>query len=158
MAETAATSKMCAFLPCGIAIHTMSYPWLVCGLAGATRKPKAQTTTQMVTRPFWLKPGLKRGEPTAQKYNLPELTMAAIRLVLLGLVATGAEGGACNPVDSCPKLSDGLYCPVNDITEHADINRDVALIKRYLEDTPDYAMAREVYTMGNFSSSNRRRA
>ncbi|CAE7595867.1 unnamed protein product [Symbiodinium natans] len=78
--------------------------------------------------------------------------MGVIRLVLLGLVATGAEGGACTPVDSCPKLSDGLYCPVNDVTEHADINRDVALIKRYLDDPPDYAMAKEVYTMGNSSS------
>ena len=79
--------------------------------------------------------------------------MALMRLVLLGLAAAGAEAGACTPVDSCPKLSDGLYCPVNDVTEHGDINRDVALIKKYLDETPlNYAMAKEVYTMGNFSS------
>ena len=79
--------------------------------------------------------------------------MAAMRVMLVAFMAAGAEAGACTPVDSCPKLSDGLYCPVNDVTEHADINRDVKLIKEYLAETPlNYAMAKQVYTEGNFSS------
>ena len=79
--------------------------------------------------------------------------MAAMRLILTAFMVAGAEAGACTPVDSCPKLSDGLYCPVNDVTEHADINRDVKLIKEYLAETPlNYAMAKQVYTEGSFSS------
>ena len=79
--------------------------------------------------------------------------MAAMHFMLLAFMVAGAEAGACTPVDSCPKLSDGLYCPVNDVTEHADINRDVKLVKDYLAETPlNYAMAKQVYTAGNFSS------
>ena len=83
--------------------------------------------------------------------------MAVMRFMLLAFMVVGAEAGACTPVDSCPKLSDGLYCPVNDVTEHADINRDVKLIKDYLAETPlNYAMAKQVYTAcrdGRHSSS-----
>ena len=89
----------------------------------------------------------------AWKQRSSPLQDGAMHFTLLALMVAGAEAGACTPVDSCPKLSDGLYCPVNDVTEHADINRDVALIKSYLDETPlNYAMAKEVYTMGNFSS------
>jgi len=71
--------------------------------------------------------------------------------VLMANLFASALGGACTPVDSCPKLSDGLYCPVNDVTEHADINRDVKQIKDLLKDS-DYAGAKAVYTGGSFSS------
>jgi len=75
----------------------------------------------------------------------------ALRAVLLAKYLTAVLGGACTPVDSCPKLSDGLYCPVNDVTEHADINKDVKLIKELLADN-DYEGAKAVYTNGNYSS------
>eukprot|EP00438_Fugacium_kawagutii_P009586 Skav215544 [mRNA] locus=scaffold4176:70066:71911:- [translate_table: standard] len=55
--------------------------------------------------------------------------LSALRSMLVASLCARAFGGACTPVDSCPKLSDGMYCPVNDVTEHADINRDVKLIK-----------------------------
>lgn len=79
--------------------------------------------------------------------------MAMLLIVsVLGLV-TGAGAASCNPVDSCPKLSDGLYCPVNNVTEHGDINRDVKLIADYMgESPPNYAAARTVYAEGHFSS------
>ena len=51
-------------------------------------------------------------------------TIVAILLASFG----AADAVACEPVDSCPMLSDGLYCPVNNVTEHADISRDVAEI------------------------------
>jgi hypothetical protein len=55
--------------------------------------------------------------------------------------------------EAFPQLSDDLYCPVNDVTEHADINRDVKEMKTYLsEDPPNYAKAKEVYTDGVYSS------
>lgn len=71
--------------------------------------------------------------------------------VTLALLPSVAVGGACTPPESCPKLSDGLYCPVNDVTEHGDINRDVKLISQLLKDD-NYAEALAVYTSGNFSS------
>ena len=69
--------------------------------------------------------------------------------VLLALEVSFAAAGPCT--GACPKLSDGLYCPVNDVTEHADVNRDVKLIKELLS-AGDYAAAKGVYTSGNFSS------
>eukprot|EP00438_Fugacium_kawagutii_P027124 Skav225187 [mRNA] locus=scaffold3065:22022:31600:+ [translate_table: standard] len=77
--------------------------------------------------------------------------LAALRSVLVASLCARAFGGACTPVDSCPKLSDGMYCPVNDVTEHADINRDVKLIKELLADG-DYDGAKDVYVNGNESS------
>eukprot|EP00435_Cladocopium_sp_Y103_P023360 s182_g5.t1 len=92
------------------------------------------------------------------------VAMAFLRIVLVATCFASAFGGACTPVDSCPKLSDGLYCPVNDVTEHADINRDVKLIKELpsFQSEPDlaqehlaandYTSAKAVYTGGSFSS------
>lgn len=77
--------------------------------------------------------------------------MPSLRIVLVATCFASASAGACTPVDSCPKLSDGLYCPVNDVTEHADINRDVKLIKDHLK-ANDYTSAKAVYTGGSFSS------
>ena len=76
-------------------------------------------------------------------------TIVAILLASFG----AADAVACDPVDSCPMLSDGLYCPVNNFTEHADINRDVAEIGSLLgEYPPNYAAAKTVYTDGQESS------
>lgn len=73
-------------------------------------------------------------------------------LSVLGLFRD-ASAALCDPVDSCPKLSDGLYCPVNDVTEHGDSNRDVKLIASYMSESPkNYAAAKTVYTDGNFST------
>jgi hypothetical protein len=78
-------------------------------------------------------------------------TAATVLLASLG----AADAAACVPSDSCPMLADGLYCPVNDVTEHADINRDVAAISSLLSaDAPtqgDYAAAKAVYTDGQNS-------
>lgn len=79
--------------------------------------------------------------------------MSKVRAAALFLAIGGANAGACTPADSCPKLSDGLYCPVNDVTEHADINRDVAEISKLLKENPiNYAQAKVVYASGKFSS------
>jgi len=76
-------------------------------------------------------------------------TAAAVLLASLG----AADAASCEPVDSCQQLSDGLYCPVNDVTEHANINKDVAAISVLLsEDPPNYADAKSVYTDGQESS------
>jgi hypothetical protein len=74
--------------------------------------------------------------------------------IFLASLISRASAAACTPAaDNCPKLSDGLYCPVNDVTEHGDINRDVAQIKTYLSEDPvNYAAAKEVYTDGDHSS------
>jgi len=73
-------------------------------------------------------------------------------LSLLGLFGN-ASGAACNPEDSCPKLSDGSYCPVNDVTEHANINKDVKVIAEKLKQDPtDYTGAKKIYTEGLSSS------
>jgi hypothetical protein len=70
---------------------------------------------------------------------------------LAGLFGT-AGAALCIPSSSCPKLSDGLYCPVNNVTEHGDINRDVKEIYQHLaEDPPDYATAKSIYTTGKHS-------
>merc|ERR1719203_852118 len=79
--------------------------------------------------------------------------MRKVSVVSFFAVIGGAHGGACTPADQCPMLSDGKYCPVNDVTEHGDINEDVAEISKYLkEDPPNYAKAKEVYTTGVHSS------
>jgi hypothetical protein len=72
---------------------------------------------------------------------------------LLGLIGR-ANAAACTPnADNCPKLSDGSYCPVNDVTEHGDSNRDVKQIATFLKESPpNYAKAKEVYTQGMHSS------
>jgi hypothetical protein len=71
---------------------------------------------------------------------------------LVGLVGS-ASAALCVPVDSCPKLSDALYCPVNNVTEHGDINRDVAQISTLLKESPpNYAQAKTVYTNGMYST------
>jgi hypothetical protein len=73
-------------------------------------------------------------------------------LSLVGFIG-GAGAALCNPTNACPRLSDGLYCPVNDVTEHGDSNRDVKEIKDLLsEDTINYAGAKTVYTDGQYSS------
>jgi len=75
--------------------------------------------------------------------------------------ATGTlHGGSTDYVDMCmaapdrsPKLSDGDYCPVNDVSEHADINEDVKEIATKLkEDPPNYGAAKTIYTDGMYSS------
>ncbi|CAL1159316.1 unnamed protein product [Cladocopium goreaui] len=63
--------------------------------------------------------------------------MPSLRIVLVATCFASAFGGACTPVDS-------LYCPVNDVTEHADINKDVKLIK-------EPVLISAVYTGGSFS-------
>lgn len=64
-----------------------------------------------------------------------------------------ASAAACNPTDGCPKLSDGDYCPVNDVTEHANINKDVKEIATKLKESPpNYAAAKTIYTDGMHSS------
>lgn len=75
---------------------------------------------------------------------------AAVLLASVGV----ADAAPCVPVNQCPMLSDGLYCPVNDVTEHADSNRDVAAISALLsaEGGPNYAAAKSVYTDGQESS------
>jgi len=81
--------------------------------------------------------------------------MTAVRMVPLLVLALldVANAAACSPEDSCPKLSDGSYCPVNDVREHGDINEDVAEIKKKLgESPPNYAAAKTVYTKGVHSS------
>eukprot|EP00931_Biecheleriopsis_adriatica_P112078 TRINITY_DN865_c0_g1_i1.p1 TRINITY_DN865_c0_g1~~TRINITY_DN865_c0_g1_i1.p1 ORF type:complete len:430 (+),score=101.12 TRINITY_DN865_c0_g1_i1:117-1406(+) len=79
--------------------------------------------------------------------------MAMLFAILAAGFFRNTRAALCQPADSCPKLSDGLYCPVNDVTEHGDINRDVKEIKTWLaKDPPDYAKAKEVYTNGNHSS------
>jgi hypothetical protein len=44
-------------------------------------------------------------------------------------------------------LSDGQYCPVNDVGEHADVNKDVRAIGSYLGEG-NFAQAKVVYTTG----------
>jgi hypothetical protein len=76
-----------------------------------------------------------------------------LRTVLAASFLAGANGALCSPTDNCPKLSDNLYCPVNDVTEHGDSNRDVKEIKDKLSETPvNYAAAKTVYTDGVYSS------
>lgn len=54
--------------------------------------------------------------PNAHPVNrcCPHLVMMAhwFVAVTLALLPSVAVGGACTPPESCPKLSDGLYCPV----------------------------------------------
>jgi len=81
--------------------------------------------------------------------------MVALPLLLLCVSSlfSSARAAACSPVDQCAKLSDGKYCPVNNVKEHGDINRDVAKIAKYLkESTPNYASAKTVYENGLESS------
>jgi len=77
------------------------------------------------------------------------------RTFLLSLLSlfVSASAGACTPADSCPKLSDGSYCPVNDVTEHANINKDVkAIADKLKESPPNYAGAKTIYAEGLSSS------
>eukprot|EP00930_Biecheleria_cincta_P061188 TRINITY_DN46748_c0_g1_i1.p1 TRINITY_DN46748_c0_g1~~TRINITY_DN46748_c0_g1_i1.p1 ORF type:complete len:432 (-),score=87.68 TRINITY_DN46748_c0_g1_i1:244-1539(-) len=73
--------------------------------------------------------------------------------IFLASLFSGASAGACTPADGCPKLSDGDYCPVNDVTEHANINKDVKEISDKLkENPPNYAAAKTIYVDGMHSS------
>jgi len=75
----------------------------------------------------------------------------AIRIPALLAILGRASAGACD--GACTFLSDGLYCPVNDVREHADVNKDVAAVAMHLkEDPPNYAAAKTVYTDGLESS------
>ena len=76
------------------------------------------------------RPSAQIAKDCRSPYTNAPCKMAAMHCMLAALVVAGAEAGACTPVDSCPKLSDGL-CAVN-VTEHVDINRDVKLIQRVL--------------------------
>jgi len=79
--------------------------------------------------------------------------MATLFALSLAALLGSASSALCLPSDSCPKLSDAKYCPVNDVKEHGDINRDVSQIKTYLAETPpNYVKAKEVYTNGMYSS------
>jgi hypothetical protein len=78
--------------------------------------------------------------------------IALLALALIGFFSE-ANAAACTPADSCPKLSDGDYCPVNDVTEHADINKDVkAIADKLKEDPANYIAAKAIYTDGQESS------
>jgi len=81
--------------------------------------------------------------------------MTAVRIVPLLVLALldVAAAAACKPANSCPKLSDNLYCPVNNVTEQGDINEDVAEISKLLkEEPPNYKQAKTVYSEGKYSS------
>jgi hypothetical protein len=74
-------------------------------------------------------------------------------IVVLASLVGRVSAALCSPADQCPKLSDDLYCPVNDVTEHGDSNRDVKKIAEYLKESPpNYAKAKEVYQNGEFST------
>mmetsp|Transcript_25221 Transcript_25221/g.69321 ORF Transcript_25221/g.69321 Transcript_25221/m.69321 type:complete len:429 (-) Transcript_25221:340-1626(-) len=74
-------------------------------------------------------------------------------ITLLGFLSGAAAGPCTDHSGKCTFLSDGMYCPVNDVREHADVNKDVALVAKHLKkDPPDYAAAKTVYTEGVESS------
>jgi len=79
--------------------------------------------------------------------------MAALLVLSLAGLVGGAGAATCSPANQCPRLSDHRYCPVNDVTEHGDVNRDVKRIKEDLASSPpNYTSAKMVYTNGMFSS------
>jgi len=78
--------------------------------------------------------------------------MPKVRAAVLFAAFGGANAGACSG-GACTFLSDGRYCPVNDVREHADINKDVAEVAMYLRRSPPaYADAMTVYENGVYSS------
>jgi hypothetical protein len=79
--------------------------------------------------------------------------MVPLLLLCVASLFGSTRAALCNPKDQCAKLTDGLYCPVNNVKEHGDINRDVKKISEHLgKSTPDYTSAKNVYENGLESS------